>query len=170
LEAKLMPTKEHDPGEDPGEIRILNRDERRVWQQRIKDTVDASPLVFDRAEDGNAPFHLEVTNGQAPGGGKTLVIHVFKRADIDPGRAQEIVQSALVEVFGPTAGAQAECDYRDVKELRAIFGDKHLASETHDSLTIIFPPGPISYSRRTDWVRDRMAAALFNWYRKSMSW
>lgn len=148
--------------------RVLNPEEARVWQRRIKDTVDASPLVFDRAEDGNAPFHLEVTNGQAPGGGKTLIIHVFKRADIAPERAQEIVQSALVDVFG--VGHEAECDYRDVGELRKRFGDKHLASETHDSLTIIFPPGPIAYSRRAGWVRDKMALALFDWYRKSLTW
>ena len=149
--------------------KVLNPEEARIWQQRIKDTVDATPLVFERAEDANAPFHLEVTNGQAPGGGKTLIIHVFKRADIARERAQEIVQSALVDVFGQGAGEQADCDYRDVVELRKRFGEKHLASETHDSLTVIFK-GSIAYSRRTEWVRDNMAAALFDWYRKSMSW
>lgn len=149
--------------------KILTVKESVEWQNKIKDKVGAEPLVFSKANEATSPFTLEVTNGQGPDG-KTLIIHVFKRADIDPRRAIEIVQHALIDVFGPDAGAQADCDYRDVRELKKRFGDNHLASEVHDSMTVIFGPGPIALTRPRAWVRDRMAMALRRWNDKSLSW
>lgn len=150
--------------------KILTPEESRSWQRKIKDKVDAEPLVFARADEATAPFVLEVTNGQAPGGGKNLIIHLIKRADIHPDKAVEIVQHALVDVFGAKVGEQAECDYRNVTELKKRYGEDQMISEAHDSLTVIFPPGPVVYTRSTKWVRDQMAMALRRWYDKSLSW
>jgi hypothetical protein len=150
--------------------KLLNPEESRRWQSKIKDSVDASPLPFARADDATSPFMLEVTNGQSSGGGKTLIIHIFKRADMHPKRAQEIAQHALHDVFGAAAAAQADLDYRDVKELKKRYGQDNMINEAHDSLTIIFRPGPIAYTRSRSWVRDQMAKALSHWYTKSLNW
>lgn len=149
--------------------KVLTPQESRDWQKKIKDHVAAEPLVFSKADDATSPFVLEVTNGQSPEG-KTLIIHIFKRTDVDPDKAVLIAQHALVDVFGPEAGAQAECDYRNVSELKKRFGAEHLASEILDSMTIIFKPGPIAWTRSRDWVRDSLAVALNRWYQKSASW
>jgi hypothetical protein len=149
--------------------RILTPQESRDWQKKIKGQVKAEPLVFSKADDATSPFVLEVTNGQSPEG-KTLIIHIFKRTDVDPDKAVLIAQHALVDVFGPEAGAQAECDYRNVAELKKRFGPDHLASEILDSMTIIFKPGPIAWTRSRDWVRDSLAVALNRWYQKSSGW
>lgn len=149
--------------------KILTPDEAREWRRKIKGKVSAEPLAFSKADEATSPFFLEVTNGQHPDG-RTLVIHVFKRADIVPERAIEIVQHALTDVFGRDAALWADCDYRNVTELRKSFGDAHLASEVHDSLTVIFRPGPVALTRTRNWVRDQMAAALRRWYGRSLSW
>lgn len=151
-------------------LKPMNPEEARAWQKKISETVDASPLPFARADDANSPFMLEVTNGQSPEGGKTLIIHIFKRVDMHPQRAKEIAQHALHDVFGAEAAAQAELDYRDVKELKKRYGQDNIINEAHDSLTIIFRPGPIAYTRSRSWVRDQMAMALSRWYTKSLSW
>lgn len=150
-------------------IRELGPEEAKVWQQRIVDNVDASPLPFECADEATAPFIIEVTNGQSPEG-KTLIIHLIKRADLHPDRAIEVARHALVDVFGPDAGTQAECDYRNVAELKKKLGDEQMISEAHDSLTIIFPTSSIVYTRSRAWVRDQMAMALRRWYDKSLSW
>jgi hypothetical protein len=149
--------------------KMLTPQESRAWQQKIKDHVQAAPLVFSKADDATSPFVLEVTNGQSPEG-KTLVIHILKRADVDPDKAVLIVQHALVDVFGPEAGAQAECDYRNVAELKKRFGPGNVIGEVLDSMTVIFKPGPIARTRGRDWVRDSLAVALNRWYQKSGSW
>ena len=149
--------------------RILSPEESRVWREKLPKNAKASPLVFARADEANAPFVLSVTNGQAPGGGKTLIIQIVKRADIGHDRAIAIVQHALVDVFGADTGKEAECDYRDVQALREKLG-KEVVAEAHDSMTIIFDSSPVAYTRPRDWVRDQMAAALRRWYEKSSDW
>ena len=151
-----------------GGTRILGPQEQRQWSQKLNHEVGAKPLVFAKAEDANAPFQISVTNGQSPEG-KTLIIQLVKRPDGPPDRAVVVAQHALVDVFGRDAGSQAECDYRDVKELRARMGNE-MVNEEHDSLTIIFKPGAITYTRRPEWVRDRLAAELRKWFEASSSW
>jgi hypothetical protein len=149
--------------------KILTPEESKKWQGRLKDkNLSAKPLSFERAQDANAPFQVSVTNGQDPGG-KTLIIQLEKRPDIDPDRALVIAQHALVDVFGPGAGQEAECDYRNVNELKKQLG-KEMVPENTDNLTIMFGPGVIAFTRRPNWVRDNMAAALRRWYDASGSW
>lgn len=150
--------------------RILSPDESRAWQKKLGDKdVGARPLVFERAQEANAPFQVSVTNGQVPGG-KSLVIQLIKRPDIDPARAVLIAQHALVDVFGPHAGAQAELDYIDAAELKKRSGvDDKFVAET-DSLSVVFGPGPITATRRPAWVRDQLATALRRWHEASADW
>jgi hypothetical protein len=155
---------------EKGDVRRLSVDESRQWEKKIADSVDASPLVFARADEGIGPFVLEVTNGQGPNGAKTLVIHMIKRMDLDPARAVEIARHALTDVFGPEAGAQADCDYRDVAELKKRYGDKHIVNETHDSMTVVFDSGVIPYTRSIESVRNQMADALRRWHERSLDW
>jgi hypothetical protein len=148
--------------------RVLNSQERASWGQRLNKSVKTTPLIFAKAEDANAAFQVSVTNGQVPEG-KTLIIQLEKRPDIDPRRAEEVAQHALIDVFGRTAAAQAECDYRNVKEVRSRMGNE-MVGEDLDHLTIIFSPGPIAYTRKPAWVRDQMALALKTWFDRSGSW
>ena len=146
----------------------LTPEESREWRRKIEGkNVKAEPLVFARADQGAGPFVLEVTNGQGPEG-RTLIIHVFKRGDVHPERAKEIVQHALVDVFGEQAGREAECDYRNISELKKRLGNE-MVNESHDSLTVIFG-GAVAMTRNRDWVRDNMALALARWYERSLSW
>jgi hypothetical protein len=151
-----------------GGTKILNPQEQAQWGKKLNKGVDAKPLSFEKAQEANAPFQISVTNGQVPEG-KTLIIQLLKRPDIHPDRAVQIVQHALVDVFGRHAGAEAECDYRNVAELRKRFGNE-MVSEDHDSLTVIFSPGTVAYTRRPHWVRDQMAAACRRWYDASRDW
>lgn len=151
-----------------GNTRMLNAQEQAQWGKKLNKDVAAKPLLFAKAEEANAPLQISVTNGQVPEG-KTLVIQFLKRPDIHPDRAVAIVQHALVDVFGRHAGAEAECDYRNVAELRKRMGNE-MVSEDHDSLTVIFMPGTVAYTRRPSWVRDRMADACRRWYETSKSW
>lgn len=146
--------------------RILSQDESRQWQSKIKDSVGAKPLPFSKADDANAPFQISVTNGQAPEG-KTLIIQLVKRPDISAERAVEIVQHALVDVFGRHAGEEAECDYFDAEEMKRKFGQAALPV---DALTVTFRPGPIALTRRPEWVRNQMAASTVRWFQASNSW
>lgn len=153
--------------------KMLTKDESRKWSERLVGNVGARPLKFARAgDDGRSPYMIEVTNGQweADPTKKTLVIHVIKRADINPDRALEVVRSALVDVFGPHVGRTAECDYRNVGELRKRLGTGNMINESHDSMTIIFPPGPITYTQPPESVRARLAHALRVWHERSLSW
>ncbi len=56
-----------------------------------------------------------------------------------------------------------------MSELKKRLGDQ-MIKETHDSMTVVFAPGGVAYTRRPAWVRDRMAAALNRWYEQSTSW
>lgn len=150
-------------------VRALSTDEQRHWSKKLNKDVVAAPLIFKRAQDANAPFQISVTNGQGPGSGKTLIIQLAKRPDIAPARAVEIVQHALIDVFGPTAGREAECDYRDVAELKKRMG-KEMVAENQDSLTVIFDPGRIAATRRPASVRTAMAEACRRWFEASESW
>jgi len=157
--------------------KILSPDESKKWSDKLKKSTSASPLVFARGDEAFQPFLLEVTKGQSSTGGKTLIIHVIKRADIEPERAEEIVRHALVDVFGKHAGVEAECDYRNVAELKKRFGPENVVNEPFDSMTIIFDRNPhtggvstIAYTRSIAWVRDKMTVALAKWYEKSRSW
>jgi hypothetical protein len=149
--------------------RILTAQESQVIAKKFEDKVSAAPLVFSRAEDATSPFVIEVTRGQAADG-KTLVIHIFKRLDVPKSRAIEVVQHALIDVFGAETGAQADCDYRDVAALKRAYGREMVVDEPFDSLTIIFRPGLVVYTRTPNWVRDQMALALTRWYRSSLGW
>ena len=150
--------------------KILTQAESRAVAQKFKDkSVNAEPLVFSKADDATSPFVLEVTNGQSPEG-KTLVIHIFKRQDVVKDRAIAVVQHALVDVFGADAGAEADCDYRDVVALKKAYGSQMVVNEPMDSLTIIFRTGPVAYTRSRDWVRDRLATALNFRYQQSQKW
>ena len=149
--------------------RALSPKEQSEWSQKLNNEVGAKPLVFERAEDANAPFQISVTNGQAPGG-KTLVIQLIKRPDISAGRAVEVAQHALIDVFGRHAGAGADLEYMDAAELKKRNGTDEAFVVKHDSLTIIFQPGPVASTRRAGWVRSQMAAALNKWHEASMRW
>lgn len=150
--------------------KMLNAEESRRWQKKLANkTMGASPLQFSTANDLNAPFQISVTNGQAPGG-RTLVIQLVKLPGLSVPRATEIVQHALVDVFGAEAGRMAELDYLDAQELkkRASVDGRFVLDA--DSFSIKFPPGRISATRKCDWVRSNMAAALMRWYQASQSW
>lgn len=153
--------------------RMLTTAEQKKWAPAMNKSVEASPLIFAKAgENGNDPYMIEVTNGQweQDPSKPTLVIHVIKRADIHPDRAVEVLQHALTDVFGRGVGRQAECDYRNVGELKRRLGKGNFIQEAHDSMTVIFPPGPIVYTRKTSWVRDQMAHAVRKWHERSMGW
>lgn len=143
--------------------KVMDVEEARAWRQKIPRSVSARALVFARAEEANSPFVIEVTRGQGPDG-KNLIIHIVKRADIHPDLAIKIVQHALVDVFGADAGKQAECDYRNVIELKKKYG-RDVVPEDHDAMTIIFDQGPIAYTHSPTWVRDKLALALGKWSR-----
>lgn len=153
--------------------RDLTPEERARWAEPMNKAVDASPIKFARAgTGGNDPYLIEVGNGQWDQDPRkpTLVIHIIKRSDIAPARAMEVVQHALADVFGRGAGEKAEKDYRNVAELKKRLGANHVIDEAHDSMTIIFPPGPIVYTRKPEFVRDKLAHALRTWHERSMSW
>lgn len=120
----------------------------------------------------NDPYVLRVTNGQwdKDPSKKTLVIQVYKRQDIEPARAIEVIQSALHDVFGPRAAEQAECDYRNVSEIKKKLRMDRLPDGELDTATIIFRPGPIVYTQRPERVRDRMARSLREWHERSLNW
>ena len=158
----------NDETKGDGTTRMLNPEEKARWGKKLNKDVTAKPLLFARADEANAPLQISVTNGQVPEG-KTLVLQFLKRPDIHPDRAVQIVQHALVDVFGRHAGAEAECDYRNIAELKKRMGNEMVA-EDHDSLTVIFMPGTVAYTRRPSWVRDRMADACRRWYEASRSW
>lgn len=147
---------------------MLDAKEQAQWSKKLNNGVGAKALEFARAEDANAPFQISVTNSQVPEG-KTLVIQFLKRPDLNPDQAVAIVQHALIDVFGRHAGAEAECDYRNVGEIKKRMGNEMIA-EDHDSLTVIFGPGTVAYTRRPAWVRDEMARACRAWYETSKSW
>lgn len=154
-------------------MRQLTTAEQKKWAPTMNKSVEASPLIFSKAgEGGNDPYMIEVTNGQweKDPSKPTLVIHVIKRSDIHPSRAVEVLQSALTDVFGRGVGKVAECDYRNVDELRKRLGTGNFIQENHDSMTVIFPPGPIVYTRKTAWVRDQMANAIRVWHERSSNW
>ena len=153
--------------------RELTPEERAKWTGPMNKSVEASPLKFARAgTSANDPYMIEVTNGQWEQDSRkpTLVIHIIKRSDIRPERAMEVVQHALADVFGRGAGEIAEKDYRNVAELKKRLGSNHVINEAHDSMTIIFPPGPIVYTRKTEFVRDKLAYALKVWHDRSAGW
>lgn len=150
-------------------MRRLTSEEQTHWSSKLNNDVSASPLEFARAREANAPFQISVTNGQAPGGGKTLIIQLQKRPDIRKERAVAVAQHALVDVFGATAGREASCDYRDVVEMRKRMGEEMVAEE-FDNLTIIFDPGVIVATHRTETVRTRMADACRRWFEVSKDW
>lgn len=150
--------------------RILTPTESRRWQQKLTDDVSAKPLDFAVADDANAPFQVSVTNGQAPGGGKTLVIQLMLRPDVRRERAVEVAQHALSDVFGREAGAEADLDYMDAAELKKRTGVDGKFVTNVDSLSIVFGPGRVSATRRPPWVRDQLAAALRRWWETSAGW
>ena len=153
--------------------RTLTPDERRQWGEKINRDVKASPIVpADAGTGANDPYHIRVLNGQwdQDPSKPTLVIQVTKRVDIAPQRAVEVLQHALVDVFGPHPGPGVVKEYRDVAELKKRLREHHIVSEAHDTLTVIFPPGPIVYTRKVAAVRNAMAAALKKWHEASSSW
>lgn len=150
-------------------LRQLTPSEQAQWSSKLNNDVSAAPLQFARAQDANAPFQISVTNGQAPGGGKTLIIQLQKRPDITKERAIAVAQHALVDVFGKDAGREADCDYRDVAELRKRMG-REMVAEEFDNLTVIFNPGVIAAMYRPETVRTRMADSCRRWFELSESW
>jgi len=148
-------------------MKVLTPEESRAWQSKIKNRVDADPLVFADAKEAELPMALEVTNGQDPSGGRTLVIHVFKRADISQDHAINVMQHALTDVFGAQAADQADCDYRNLKRLKERFGDQ-MIRESCDTMTVIFRPGPIALTRDKNWVRNQLIQAIQRRYRQSL--
>jgi hypothetical protein len=153
--------------------RTLNPKERAQWAGKLNGEVRPSALVFaDAGEDGSGPYMIRVTNGQweQDPRQKTLVIQVFKRVDIHPDKAVTVLQHALVDVFGPHAGAEAECDYRNVAELKKVMGANNVISEPHDTMTVIFRPGAVTRTRRPAYVRDRLAHEIRKWHERSLSW
>ena len=136
---------------------------------------DMSPsaLVFSEAGTGaNDPYMIRVTKGQwdQDPSKKTLVIQVTKRSDIDPNRAVAVAQHALQDVFGADGAKQAYCEYRNVHELKKRLGKDHIVDEPFDTMTIIFNPGPVVYTRKPSSVHNRMAAAFGKWHVKSETW
>lgn len=150
-------------------MKKLVGEEAERWQKKIPNHIDARPLVFAKADEIDSPFVLEVTNGQGPLGTKTLVIQITKRADANKQRALLVVRHALADVFGADAGKVADCDYRDVAELRKRLG-KEMINEAHDHLTVVFDGGVVPAIRHRDWVRDQLAAALRRWWGESAGW
>ena len=155
--------------------RRLTAEETAHWGKKLNNG-SIKPEAMKFADSGtikdNDPYVLRVTNGQwdKDPGKKTLVIQVYKRLDIPPDRAIEVIQSALIDVFGEKAGSQAECDYRNVGEIKKKLKMDKLPDGEHDTATIIFAPGPIVYTQRPERVRDRMALALRTWHERSLNW
>jgi len=147
--------------------KILTADESKKWQNKLDNNISASPLVFARADEANSPFMIEVTNGQDENG-KNLIIHVFKRGDLDPEKALLIFKHALQDTFGRQGAIEGECFYINAAEMNKKMGGKTFA---HDSMDVTFHSGTTTACIRSkEWVRDRLAAGLRKWYERSFSW
>ena len=134
----------------------------------LRDVKPPSALVFERGND--AGYVIEVTNGQweRDPSQKTLIVHAFVKPGIPMARAHEVFQHALVDVFGEHPDNDHHVDYYDPAEFRQRFNTAPVM--TSHTMTVIFAPGPVVYTRRPEFVRNAMIVAMRKWHDASASW
>jgi hypothetical protein len=127
-------------------------DDKRLFNTS---TAAAIPLSHAKAYDDNLPMPCDVVKN---GDGK-IIVHVFRRPDVDPEFGLTVVQKALERILGGRPPEGSELLYRDEDEIMKHEGLSRKVLPT-DSWYIELPYITSMLIPSVDYMRDQFAVAL----------